>query len=222
METDLNLRTRVKICGITRLADAQAAAAAGADAIGFVFYPPSPRAVSASAAADIARTLPPFVTAVGLFVDAPAEDVGRVLSAVPLGWLQFHGDEPDDYCRQFHLPYLKAVRVRPETDLLQYAARYTGAGGLLLDAYRAGVPGGTGEVFDWDLIPDGLDGRIVLSGGLDANNVAEGIGRLRPWAVDVSSGVEVAPGIKDSLRIAQFIAAVRRADATRNTGDKAE
>ena len=222
METDLSLRTRIKICGITRLADAHVATAAGADAIGFVFYPPSPRAVSAGPAGAIARALPPFVTAVGLFVDAPADEVRRVIAAVPLSLLQFHGDEPDDYCRQFGVPYLKAVRVRPETDLLQYAARYAGACGLLLDAWRAGVPGGTGAVFDWDLIPDGMNGRIVLSGGLDANNVADGIGRVRPWAVDVSSGVEAAPGIKDPLRIGQFIAAVRGADARRNNGNNAE
>ena len=205
-------RTRIKICGITRPQDALAAAAAGADAVGFVFYRPSPRHVAPDAAAAIARALPPFVTTVGLFVDAPADAVRAALAAVPLGLLQFHGDEPPDFCGQFGRPFIKAVRIRPETDLLQYAARYPDAAALLLDAFRPGVPGGTGEMFDWDLIPAALDARVVLSGGLTPGNAGAGIERVRPWAVDVSTGVEAAPGIKDEERIGQFAAAVRAAD----------
>ncbi|MEP7083444.1 MAG: phosphoribosylanthranilate isomerase [Betaproteobacteria bacterium] len=207
-----HLRTRIKICGITRRQDALAAADAGADAIGLVFYPPSPRAVQTTAAAAITRGLPPFVTAVGLFVDADEGDVRRVLAEVPLNLLQFHGEEPAGYCAQFGLPYMKAIRVRAGIDLLQCASDYAGASALLLDAYRVGVPGGTGEMFDWTVVPRGLDGRLVLSGGLNSDNVVAGIAQLRPWAVDVSSGVESTPGIKDPQRIARFIAAVREAD----------
>lgn len=209
-----NARTRIKICGITRAQDALAAAAAGADAIGFVFYPPSPRAVTPPVAATIARALPPFVTAVGLFVDATEDGVRSVLAAVPLGLLQFHGSETPEFCGRFGRPYLKAVRIRPGTDLLQYEARYPAAAALLLDAYRPGVPGGTGETFDWNLIPAGMQGRIVLSGGLTSANVAAGIAQVRPWAVDVSSGVESAPGIKDRKLIEQFSAAVRQMDGS--------
>jgi phosphoribosylanthranilate isomerase len=205
-------RTRIKICGITRLEDALAAAGAGADAVGFVFHRPSSRFVDPAAAAAIVRALPPFMTAVGLFVDLQADEVRRILAAVPLGLLQFHGDESPEFCGQFGQPYLKAVRVRPETDLVQYAARFPGAAAMLLDAYRPGVPGGTGETFDWNLIPGQLAGRVVLSGGLTAVNVGAGIERVRPWAVDVSSGVEAAPGIKDEWLIRRFAAAVRRTD----------
>jgi phosphoribosylanthranilate isomerase len=214
METPpvIQARTRIKICGITRPEDALAAANAGADAVGFVFYPASPRYLTPASAGTIAGTLPPFVTTVGLFVDAPSDVVRRALAAVPLGLLQFHGDEPPEYCRQFGQPYVKAVRVRAGSDLLQYAARYPDAAALLLDAYRPGVPGGTGETFDWDLIPERMTCRIVLSGGLTAVNVAAGIGQVRPWAVDVSSGVEVAPGVKDVQLIKRFAAAVRGMD----------
>jgi phosphoribosylanthranilate isomerase len=206
-------RTRIKICGIVRQEDALAAAEAGADAVGFVFHSPSPRYVTPSMAGTIVRGLPPFVTAVGLFVDAPAAEVRRVLSLVPLGLLQFHGDEPPEFCRQFGQPYIKAVRVRSGTDLLQYAARYPDAAALLLDAYRQGVPGGTGETFDWNLIPARLNCRTILSGGLTPGNVAEGIERVTPWAVDVSSGVESAPGVKDRQLIRLFASAVRQAES---------
>ena len=206
-------RTRIKICGITRRQDALAAADAGADAVGFVFHPPSPRAISSAAAGEIARGLPPFVTAVGLFVDLTEVHVRRILADVPLGLLQFHGDEPAEFCAQFGLPYMKAIRVRSGVDLLQCATRYAGAAALLLDAYRAGVPGGTGETFDWKIIPPRIESRIVLSGGLTADNVAAGIEHVRPWAVDVSSGVEATLGIKDAQRIGRFAAAVRDADA---------
>ena len=214
METQpvTHARTRIKICGITRQEDSLAAAEAGADAVGFVFHPPSPRCVTPAAAGTIARALPPFVTAVGLFVDAPADDVRRVLVKVPLGLLQFHGDEPAEFCGQFGQPYIKAVRVRSGTDLLQYAARYPDAAALLLDAYRPGVAGGTGETFDWNLIPARMTCRIVLSGGLTPGNVAAGIEQLRPWAVDVSSGVEAAPGVKDVQLIGRFATAVRWVD----------
>jgi phosphoribosylanthranilate isomerase len=205
-------RTRIKICGITRQQDALAAAAAGADAVGFVFHSPSPRYVVPAVARTIAKALPPFVTSVGLFVDAPVDTVRSALAMVPLGILQFHGDEPAEFCGQFGLPYMKAVRVHSGTDLLQYATRYPDAAALLLDAYRSGVPGGTGETFDWDLIPVGLNCRIVLSGGLTPDNVAGGIERVRPWAVDVASGVEASPGLKDGQLIRRFAAAVRRVD----------
>ena len=205
--------TRVKICGITRIEDGVAAAQAGADAIGLVFAPASPRRVSAEQAADIAAALPPFVSCVALFVDPGAAQVRAVLETFRPDLLQFHGDEPPDFCAAFGLPYLKAVRVRPGTDLLQYAALYAGARGLLLDAYHPDSHGGTGQRFDWDLIPRELPRPVVLAGGLDPDNVAAAVRRVRPWAVDVSSGVEMAKGIKDAGRIARFIREVRNADA---------
>jgi phosphoribosylanthranilate isomerase len=206
------MATAVKICGITRVEDGLAASCAGAHAIGLVFHAASPRAVSVEAAREIARSLPPFVTAVGLFVDAPAEQVRTVLQAVPLQLLQFHGAEPPDYCAQFPLPYLKAVRVEAGVDLLQYAVRYSAAKGLLLDAFVAGSHGGTGNAFDWDLIPPNLPLPVVLAGGLTPDNVGEAIRRVRPWAVDVSSGVEQEKGIKDAARVAAFITGARHAD----------
>lgn len=202
--------TRVKICGITRSEDALACARAGADAIGLVFYPPSPRCVEAAQAAAIARALPPFVAAVGLFVNPTAEQVEAVLRELRLDLLQFHGDEAPEFCRRFGVPYLKAARVRAGVDLVQYALRYPDAKGLLLDAYVEGTPGGTGQAFDWGLIPAGLPLPVVLSGGLEAANVAQAIRRVRPWAVDVSSGVEAAKGIKDAAKIAAFIEGVRK------------
>jgi len=205
--------TRVKICGITRIEDGVAAAQAGADAIGLVFAPASPRRVSAEQAADIAAALPPFVSCVALFVDPGAAQVRAVLKTFRPDLLQFHGDEPPDFCAAFGLPYLKAVRVRPGTDLLQYAALYAGARGLLLDAYHPDSHGGTGQRFDWDLIPRNLPRPFILAGGLNPNNVAAAVRRVRPWAVDVSSGVEIAKGIKDAGLIARFIREVRNADA---------
>lgn len=204
------MSVRIKICGITRVEDALAAAEAGADAIGLVFYPPSPRAVSAEQAADIVRALPPFVTTVGLFADAEADDVRRVLRQVPLDLLQFHGDEPAAYCRQFQRPWMKALRVRPGDDLNQLAARWPDAAGILLDSYKAGVPGGTGETFDWSAIPAERKWPLVLAGGLDAANVVSAIAATRPWAVDVSGGVEASKGIKDSEKIQAFVQEVKR------------
>ncbi|MFM2407851.1 MAG: N-(5-phosphoribosyl)anthranilate isomerase [Pseudomonadota bacterium] len=204
--------TRVKICGITRVQDALAVAQGGADAIGLVFYKPSPRCVSIALAAELARTLPPFVTTVGLFVDADAAFVREVLAAVPLDVLQFHGDESPEYCVQFNKPYLKAIRVQAGVDLLQCAADFSSAQGLLLDAYVAGIPGGTGAVFDWSLIPKNLPLPVILSGGLDVNNIAAAIQQTRPYAVDVSSGVEVSKGIKDATKIAAFIQEVKHCE----------
>ncbi|MBA2689289.1 MAG: phosphoribosylanthranilate isomerase [Burkholderiales bacterium] len=205
--------TRVKICGITRVDDAQVAVSAGADAIGLVFHAGSPRYITISRAGGICAALPPFVTTVALFVDAQASVVESVLSALPIDLLQFHGEESAVFCEQFGKPFMKAVRVRPQTDLLQYALDFASAKALLLDAYVSGVAGGTGKTFDWDLIPANLPLPVVLSGGLTPANVADAVDKLRPWAVDVNSGVEASPGIKDPVKIRDFIKAARKADA---------
>lgn len=202
----------VKICGITRLDDGLAAAREGAHAIGFIFHPESPRYVAAASAREIARRLPPFVSAVGVFVDPRPEFVEQVLREVPLALLQFHGDESPAFCGAFGTPYIKGVRVQRGVDLLQYAARFRDAVGLLLDAFVAGNHGGTGQAFDWTLVPPSLPLPVILSGGLDATNVTEAIRRVRPWAVDVSSGVEIDKGIKDAAKIAAFMRGVRNAD----------
>lgn len=202
---------RIKICGITSITDGLAAADAGADAIGLVFYPRSPRFVDLGHAAEIARAMPPFLDIVGLFVNADAATVRATLAAVPLSLLQFHGDEDEAYCCQFDRPYLKAARMRPGFDLVQYAASFPSAQALLLDAFVDGY-GGAGHTFDWSLIPSGLPRPIVLSGGLAVDNVGEAVRRVRPAAVDVSSGVEVSKGVKDHAKIAAFIAGVRNAD----------
>ena len=205
------MAVRVKICGITRPRDLHAACDAGADALGFVFYEKSPRHVSIAAAAALLRELPPFVQSVGLFVNAEPAFIESVLQAVPLDLLQFHGDERPADCARFGRPYIKAVRVNRESDLLKCAADFDAARGLLLDAWVPGVPGGTGERFDWSLIPPALPTPVILSGGLTPDNVAEAVRRVRPWAVDVSSGVEVTKGIKDAHLIAQFIAKAKEA-----------
>ncbi|HET7596352.1 MAG TPA: phosphoribosylanthranilate isomerase [Burkholderiales bacterium] len=204
--------TAVKICGITRIEDGLAAARGGAHAIGLVFYRPSPRYVAPALARDIIGALPPFVTPVALFVDASAAEVREVIAIAPVALLQFHGVESAEFCRQFGLPYVKAVRVRRGADLLQYARDYHDAKALLLDAFVEGTHGGTGQSFDWSLIPRTLPLPVVLSGGLDPQNVAGAIQQVRPWAVDVSSGVESAPGIKDAAKIAAFMSGVRNAD----------
>lgn len=203
-------RTRIKICGLTREEDVRAAVSAGTDAIGFVFYPPSPRFVSFERAAELARLIPPFVTTVGLFVNAGRDYVENALEAVPLQVLQFHGDETEADCVGYGLPYIKAGRMRPGLDLLKYAASFPCAQGLLLDAFVEGYGGG-GETFDWSLIPSGLPLPLILSGGLHAGNVAEAVRCVQPWAVDVSSGVEAAKGIKDADRITEFVAGVQNA-----------
>lgn len=205
------LRTRVKICGITRIEDALEAVKQGADAIGLVFYPQSPRYVSPEQAAAIASKIPAFVSIVGLFVDADAAEIKQVLSKVRLDLLQFHGDEPPAQCRQFSIPYMKAVRVKTDTNLVQYAAEYADAKALLLDAFAEGVPGGTGQVFDWTLIPQNLVLPVVLAGGLNAENVGQAISHVKPYAVDVSGGVEVSKGIKDAAKIAAFMQGVSNA-----------
>lgn len=179
---------------------------AGADALGFVFYEKSPRHVSIESAAALIREMPPFVQSVGLFVDAAPAFIDAVLRIVPLDLLQFHGDETAADCARFGRPYIKAVRVDMRTDLLKCAADFDTAGGLLLDAYVPGIPGGTGERFDWNLIPAELPKPFILSGGLTPANVADAVERVRPWAVDVSSGVEAAKGVKDAHKVAQFIA----------------
>jgi len=206
------MATRVKICGLRNVEDALAAAHAGSDAIGLVFYAPSPRNVDLATASAIVTALPPFVAAVGLFVDAPREQVLQTLAHVRLDLLQFHGDETPAYCASFGVPYMKAVRVRPGLDLLQYAFDFRSAKALLLDTYVESEAGGTGRRFDWTLVPAELPLPIVLSGGLDPDNVAEAIRRVSPWAVDVSSGVESARGVKDKDRIARFILGVRHED----------
>lgn len=206
------MATAVKICGITRREDALAAAYAGAHAIGLVFHAASPRHVLPAQARAISLALPPFVCAVGLFVDLPAAAVSAILREVPLQLLQFHGDESPDYCASFGMPYIKAIRMRPEVDLLQFASRFSAARGLLLDTYTPAAPGGTGESFDWDRVHRGLPLPIVLAGGLTPDNVGAAVRAVRPWALDVSSGVERAKGIKDASMIAAFIRGARNAD----------
>ena len=202
---------RSKICGITRIEDALAAAEAGADAIGLVFYAKSPRAVTAAQARDIVAALPPFVTSVGLFVNASRCELNEILEVVPLDLLQFHGDETPADCVGFHRPWIKALRVRPGDDLEAACKLYSGARGILLDTFVAGVPGGTGEAFDWSLVPARLSKPIILAGGLHAGNVGEAITRVKPYAVDVSGGVEAAKGIKDPAKVDAFMAAVKAA-----------
>ena len=202
---------RSKICGITRIEDALAAVEAGADAIGFVFYAKSPRAVNVQQARAIIRALPPFVTTVGLFVNASRCELGEILDAVPLDLLQFHGDESAEACEEWRRPYIKALRVKAGDDIAAAVAAYPGASGVLLDTYVEGVPGGTGEAFDWSLIPPDLSKPLILAGGLTPENVAAAVARVRPYAVDVSGGVEASKGIKDHAKIRAFIAAARKA-----------
>lgn len=202
---------RSKICGITRIEDALSAVEAGADALGLVFYAKSPRAVTVQQARSIIAALPPFVTTVGLFVDATRCELGEILDAVPLDLLQFHGDESPADCEGYHRPYIKALRVKPGDDIAAQVARFKNASGVLLDSYVRGVPGGTGEAFDWSLVPDDLAKPVILAGGLSAANVAQAIARVRPYAVDVSGGVEIAKGIKDAEKIRAFMRAVKAA-----------
>lgn len=199
---------RLKICGLTRREDLLCAVEAGADALGLVFYPPSPRFVDLPTAAALAGAVPPFISIVGLFVNAEPAQVRATLAALPIHLLQFHGDEDEAYCRQFERPYIKAARVRAGMDLLQYAAGFPSAQAILLDAFVEGYGGG-GKVFDWALVPDSLGKPLILSGGLDADNVAAAVRRVRPAAVDVSSGVEASKGIKDGAKIRAFAAALR-------------
>ena len=200
---------RIKICGITRVEDALVATSAGADAIGFVFYAKSPRAVDVEQARAIIAALPPFVTTVGLFVNMARDELYGLLSRVPLDLLQFHGDESVSQCEGFGRPYIKALRVKPGDDIAARVNEYPSASGILLDTYVEGVPGGTGEAFDWSLVPADLSKPVILAGGLQPGNVAEAVRQLRPYAVDVSGGVEASKGIKDAQKIAAFIQAAR-------------
>jgi phosphoribosylanthranilate isomerase len=203
------MRTRVKICSITRIEDANAAAAAGADAIGLVFDPRSPRVVSIEQARAVVAATPPYVTVVGLFVDAAPEAIRNVLSRVNLSLLQFHGSETPEQCRLYGRPYVKAIPMRDDVDLSVEEKRFSDAAGLLLDTFTAGMAGGSGRTFDWSRVPTRRTKPVILAGGLTPENVGEAIRRVRPYAVDVSSGVEVAKGIKDPTKIIAFIKAVR-------------
>lgn len=198
------MKTRVKICGITRRQDAEFAVEMGADALGLVFYSASPRAVTIAQAQQIIIGLPPFISIVALFVNAEPEEVNQCLSSLPISILQFHGDESVDYCEQFNHPYMKAIRMRDDIDLQAELKRYNSASGILLDSYQADIAGGTGQVFDWSLIKN-VTKPLVLAGGLDASNVAAAIAQVQPYAVDVSGGVELAKGIKDKDKIKEFM-----------------
>ena len=206
------MRTRIKICGITRPEDGLAAVRCGADAIGLVFYPPSPRAVTLAQAQQIVSVLPPFVTVVGLFVNEQRIRLEELLRSVRIDLLQFHGDERASDCTGYGRPWIKAIRMREDIDLPGLEQGYAGAAGLLLDAYRAGVPGGTGESFDWERIPTEMTSRIILAGGLNPDNIESAVRQVRPYAVDVSGGIEASKGIKDAGKIAAFIEGVKRGD----------
>ena len=204
---NMKLRTRVKICGITRVEDALCAVNAGVDAIGLVFYASSPRNISIAQAQAIVAALPPFVTVVGLFVNAAQLEIEHILAHVKLDVLQFHGDETVLDCERFNMPYIKVIRVKPDTNLLQYQYEYASSKALLLDTYSDTAFGGTGHSFDWDLIPKNMHKPLILAGGLNAANVGLAIKKVQPYAVDVSGGVELAKGIKDAVKIAEFIQA---------------
>jgi phosphoribosylanthranilate isomerase len=206
------MRTRVKICGLTRTEDVQAACEAGADAIGLVFYPPSPRAVTVEQARLILLDVPPFVTVTALFVNPSVDEVQAVLAQIPaISLLQFHGDESAAFCRQFGRAYIKAIPMRDDVDLAQQALLYEDALGLLVDTYKPGIPGGSGESFDWHRLPQSLSKPLILAGGLTPDNVAEAIQQVAPFAVDVSGGVEASKGVKDTAKVIAFIASVASA-----------
>ena len=205
-------RTRIKICGLTRAEDAVAAVNAGADAVGLVFYAPSPRAVDIETARAVIEAVPAFVSVTALFVNPEPAEVQKVLDSVRIDLLQFHGDEEDDFCSQFKHPYIKAIRVRQASDVVASCMRFPGALAILLDSYKPGVPGGTGETFDWSLVPDELPKPIILAGGLTTENLALGISTVKPFAVDVSGGVEASKGIKDHGKITEFVNEVYRVD----------
>jgi phosphoribosylanthranilate isomerase len=206
------VRTRVKICGITREEDARTAVALGADAIGLVFYRPSPRCVSIERARAIAAATPPFVATTAVFVNPTRDEVEQVVRECGVTLLQFHGDESPEFCAGFSRPYIKAARIRPGSDLLEYLSPYATAGAWMLDAFHAELWGGTGGTFDWSLVPASMARPVILSGGLTGDNVGEAVRRTRPYAVDVSTSVEISKGIKDPTKIAAFIGAVRHED----------
>jgi phosphoribosylanthranilate isomerase len=204
--------THIKICGITRVEDAMLAAQFGADAIGLVFYAKSPRCVTPENANAIIKSLPPFITAVGLFVDATVDEVNKIIKTVPVNLLQLHGDEPPELANNYNMPYIKAIRMNAEVDLVQQCKNYQNAKGILVDAHHAYVKGGSGTTFDWDLIPQNLSKPIILAGGLNSANVSEAIAKIKPYAVDVSSGVESTPGIKDPAKLISFMEQVHHAN----------
>jgi phosphoribosylanthranilate isomerase len=206
------MRTRVKICGFTQVNEAVVAAELGVDAIGLVFYPPSPRHVSIDQAIKIVSALPAFVTVVALFVDEKESEIRQVMSNVSIDCLQFHGDEQADECRIYHKPYMKAIRMKETVDVAKIAEQYHDASALLLDAYHSGIKGGSGQRFNWDLIPEKCSLPIVLAGGLDQNNVKQAIQSVKPYALDVSSGVELDKGVKDVAKMAAFIQEINEGD----------
>ncbi len=212
------VRVRTKICGITSVADALVVAQAGVDAIGLVFYAKSPRVVTAEQAQKIVAALPPFVTTVGLFVNASADEINAILAVVALDVLQFHGDETPEFCQGFSRPYFRALRMQPGVDIAASAAQYTGAQGILLDAWVPGIPGGTGERFDWAQIPDNLAKPLILAGGLNEDNVSQAIHEVQPWAVDISGGVEASYGVKDADKVRKFLYAVQIKNAQQCDG----
>jgi phosphoribosylanthranilate isomerase len=203
------MTVRSKICGITNADDGKLAAEAGCDAIGLVFYEPSPRCVTIEQALDIVSVLPPFVSVVALFVDASPEYIIEVLTRIPVSIIQFHGDESHEFCERFNKPYIKAIRVSNDTDVAVQVSHFPGASGFLLDSYKKGVPGGTGETFNWDLIPDNIGVPVILAGGLTADNIIQAIERVRPYGVDVSGGVERSKGVKDHGKVRRFLEQVR-------------
>jgi len=206
------VRTRVKICGIRRIEDAIAAVRLGVDALGLVFYPFSPRFVTPQQAVKIKEAVPPFVTLVGLFVDADTEQIEEVIALMGLDLVQFHGDESPEQCAEISRPWIKAIRMKQGLDILGTMQAYSGARGILLDAYQEGLPGGTGSTFDWQRIPAGISGKIILAGGLTSQNVAQAIRQVHPYAVDVSGGVESAKGVKDFEKMASFMREVAGTD----------
>ncbi|MBF0264506.1 MAG: phosphoribosylanthranilate isomerase [Gammaproteobacteria bacterium] len=199
------MKTRVKMCGITRLVDAQAAIEAGVDALGFVFYPPSPRYIEPEKAAEIIAQIPAFINCVGLFVNEQDKTIENILIQTQLDLIQFHGDESHEFCKQFSRPFIKAIRMKDEQNIQHSIEQYPTAKGILLDSYVKGVPGGTGEIFNWDKIPDNLTKPIILAGGLSANNIAQAIKQVNPYAVDVSGGIEAHPGVKSDDKINEFM-----------------
>ncbi len=206
-------RTRIKICGITSPDDAKLAIEAGADALGLVFYEPSPRFVSTEQAKEICKVVPAFVSVVGLCVDKDKSEVDALVKQLPIDLLQFHGDESPSFCEQFDRPYIKAIRMRPELDVSEQIERYNRARSILLDAYRKGIPGGTGEQFNWKLIPEQHRSKIILAGGLKPENIQNAIQTVQPYAVDVSGGVECSPGVKDRQKVLEFVKRVAIANA---------
>jgi len=206
------MRTRVKICGFTQVQDAVIAAKLGSDAIGLVFYASSPRNVSIEKASEIISALPAFVTVVALFVDEQEPQIRKVLNQIPIDCIQFHGDEPADACRIYNRPYIKAIRMKQGLDVLATAMQYYDASALLLDAYHPGVKGGSGSQFDWDLIPDACPLPVILAGGLQVENVKQAIKTVRPYALDISSGVEIAKGLKGATKMTAFFQKINESD----------